>query len=153
MKKSSAGIILVRKSNQLEILLGHLGGPFWVKKEDHAWSIPKGEFEQDKETALQAARREFKEETSLEILELLRPLPPYMKNNKNHFFFLLEKNVDPSGLKSNFFEVEWPPKSGKIVSFPELDRFSWFNLDAARKKIVKGQLPALEMVEVILGMV
>ena len=95
MTKSSAGIILFRRSNQqTEILLGHMGGPFWAKKDEHAWTIPKGEFEQDKETAVEAARREFREETGLEIAGELLTLSPFLKNNKKHYFFLIEQNVE-----------------------------------------------------------
>ena len=152
MAKSSAGIILYRTLNEtIEILLGHMGGPFWIKKDEHAWTVPKGEFEPNEETPTDAARREFREETGLDLLEELQPLSPFLKNNKKHYFFLLKKNVASVGLKSNTFEMEWPPKSGKIASFPELDRFSWFELSEARIKLVKGQLPTIEMIDEILN--
>lgn len=152
MTKSSAGIILIRNlTSDVEILLGHMGGPFWVKKDEHAWTIPKGEFDPEIEIAIEAARREFKEETGLHILDDLRPMDPFLKNNKKHYFFLLEKNVNPEELISNSFDIEWPPKSGKSMSFPELDRFAWFELKKAREKIVKGQLPALDQLNKILS--
>ena len=152
MAKASAGIVLYRTLNEtIEILLGHMGGPFWAKKDEHAWTVPKGEFEPHEETPIDAARREFREETGLDILQELQALPPFLKNNKRHYFFLLKKNVNPADLKSNTFEMEWPPKSGKLVSFPELDRFSWFELYEARVKIVKGQLPVIVMIGEILG--
>ncbi|MBK8503143.1 MAG: NUDIX domain-containing protein [Saprospiraceae bacterium] len=151
MGKSSAGIVLYRTSNEtVEILLGHMGGPFWAKKDEHAWTIPKGEFDPDEESAIDAAKREFKEETGLEILDPLRPMDPFLKNNKKHYFFLLEKNVNPEELKCNSFEMEWPPKSGKLISFPELDRFAWFDLKMSREKIVKGQLAALDQLNKML---
>ena len=147
MPKSSAGILLYQKrAQEITILLGHMGGPFWAKKDQHAWTIPKGEFDPDKESPEAAARREFEEETGLTITEELVPLDPFIKNNKQHFFYILEKNVDPATLKSNSFELEWPPKSGKTLHFPELDRFGWFSLEEAKVKLVKGQLPTLEMI-------
>jgi len=147
MPKSSSGIILYHREDSIyKILLGHMGGPFWSKKDYHAWSIPKGEFDLEHEKPIDAAKREFKEETGIEITESLIPLTPYSKNNKRLYFFLCEKYINPDSLKSNSFELEWPPKSGKMAFFPELDRFGWFTLDEAKIKIVKGQLPALEEV-------
>lgn len=145
MAKSTAGILIYRKSGgKIEILLGHMGGPFWSKRDENAWTIPKGEFEPDQESPIDAARREFKEETGLDIHEPMTGLFPFLKNNKRHYFFMVETEPDPDTFQSNSFEMEWPPKSGKIAIFPELDRFAWFNLELANQKIVKGQLPALE---------
>jgi predicted NUDIX family NTP pyrophosphohydrolase len=145
MAKSTAGILIYRKSaGKIEILLGHMGGPFWSKRDENAWTIPKGEFEPDQESPIDAARREFKEETGMDIHEEMTALFPFLKNNKRHYFFIVEKNPDPDNLQSNTFQMEWPPKSGTIGIFPELDCFAWFDLKIATKKIVKGQLPALE---------
>lgn len=152
MVKSTAGIIIYRKSaGKVEILLGHMGGPFWSKKDENAWTIPKGEFEPDQESPVDAARREFKEETGLAIHEPMSALFPFLKNNKTHYFFILEKEPDPENLRSNTFQMEWPPKSGKMAVFPELDRFAWFDLELATQKIVKGQRPALEQFLKIMG--
>ncbi|NND34440.1 MAG: NUDIX domain-containing protein [Saprospiraceae bacterium] len=145
--KSSAGIILIRREGAtLQILLGHMGGPFWTRKDQHAWTIPKGEFDLDNEIPEDAARREFLEETGMEIREELIALTPFTKNNKRHYFFFLEKNVDPDQLFSNSFELEWPPKSGKLSAFPEIDRFAWFDLSEAEEKLVKGQAPVFKLV-------
>lgn len=145
MKKYSAGILVIRKSaGKTEILLGHMGGPFWAKKEDHAWTIPKGEFDPGRENPIEAARREFLEETGIKITDALTPLDPFSTTNKKHYFFTVIKDLDSSKLISNSFELEWPPKSGKISSFPELDRFAWFDLNTARDKMIKGQIPALD---------
>ena len=153
MKKYSAGIILYReKNNRSELLLGHMGGPFWANKEDHAWTIPKGEFDPETEQAENAALREFEEETGTTISQKLHPVKPFTKNGKTHYFFLAQGDISPETLKSDLFEIEWPPKSGKRAQYPELDRFGWFTLEEARGKLVKGQLPALEMIKEILNL-
>lgn len=147
MPKSSAGIILYQNDGKgIMLLLGHMGGPFWAKKDNQAWTIPKGEFDPEEENPMDAAKREFKEETGVEISETLIPLTPYSKNNKRFYFYLCEKDIDPDILKSNSFELEWPPKSGKIQHFPELDRFAWIHLDEAKIKLVKGQLAVLDQI-------
>lgn len=148
MKKYSAGIILFhRDQDQVKILLGHMGGPFWSRKDEHAWTIPKGEFDPENENPEAAARREFEEETGLTITDELVPINPFTKNNKQHFFYLLGKNVDHATLQSNSFAMEWPPKSGTMQSFPELDRFGWFDLEEAKIKLVKGQFPIIDKIE------
>lgn len=151
MKKYSAGIILFQKEHQVKILLGHMGGPFWSRKDEHAWTIPKGEFDPENESPEAAARREFEEETGLTITEELVPIKSFIKNNKQHFFYLLEKNVDPFTLQSNSFELEWPPKSGKMQLFPELDQFGWFTIEEASVKLVKGQLGVIDEFELRLS--
>jgi predicted NUDIX family NTP pyrophosphohydrolase len=141
MKKKSAGLIMYRFSNgALEILLGHMGGPFWEKKDEAAWSIFKGEFEED-ENPFDAARREFHEETGIEPIGDFIELPMIKQpSGKQIYAWAFEGNCDASTIKSNMFELEWPPRSGIKKSFPEIDRAQWFSVAAARKKIVKGQV-------------
>ena len=151
MAKSSAGILLYRISEQeIEILLGHMGGPYWAKKEDFAWSIPKGEFNLNHENPEAAARREFFEETGYQLDQSLTPLLPITRYGKTLFFYLLELDLDHTQLKSNLFELEWPPKSGIKCSFPELDRFAWCNLQDATMKLVKSQQPVFDQLSKIL---
>ncbi len=146
MTKRSAGILLYRGSLPVpELLLVHPGGPFWAKKDQGAWSIPKGEYE-DGEDKLLAAKREFEEElgiappqgSALDLGEIVQP------SRKTITAFALEGDFDPAKLKSNRFEMEWPPKSGKRQSFPEVDRAEWFASDGARKKILPGQAPFID---------
>ena len=133
----SAGILMVRKKQEWEFLLVHTGGPYWEHKDLHAWSFPKGELDPN-ESAIEAARREWKEETGFEV-----PAPPYIKlpnvhnRTKTVHTYLVKGDVDPSTLVSNTYEQEWPPKSGKICTFPEADRAEWFPAELARKKIHK----------------
>jgi predicted NUDIX family NTP pyrophosphohydrolase len=141
MKKKSAGLLMYRfNSGVLEVLLGHMGGPFWEKKDEAAWSIFKGEFEED-ESPFDAAKREFLEETGIEpignFIELQMIKQP---GGKQVYAWAFEGNCDASAVKSNTFELEWPPRSGIMKSFPEIDRAQWFTVAAARKKIVKGQV-------------
>lgn len=142
--KHSAGIILLRKNGgDLELLLGHMGGPFWARKDNHAWTIPKGEFDIDLELPAQAASREFVEETGMAVTSNLRALPIIKGSGKILHFFTAEGNANPKTLKSNVFELEWPPKSGQMKSFPELDKFHWFTIEEAKQKLVKGQMRVL----------
>ena len=140
MSKKSAGLLLFREaSRHLEILLVHPGGPFWAKKDDGAWSIPKGEFGDDEEP-LAAAKREFEEETGLAPEGEMIPLKPLrQRSGKLVYAWAIERDVDPAGLKSNSFSLEWPPKSGRYREFPEIDRAAWFTIEAAGRKISKGQ--------------
>ena len=140
MSKKSAGILLFRNVNKkLELFLVHPGGPFWAKKDEGAWSIPKGEFD-DNEDALSAARREFREETGLEVSGKFIELSPVkQKSGKTVFAWAVEGNIDPSKIISNQFEMEWPPRSGKMKSFPEIDRAGWFDVNDAMKMINTGQ--------------
>jgi predicted NUDIX family NTP pyrophosphohydrolase len=140
MTKKSAGVLLYRESSgQLEFLLVHPGGPFWSKKDEGAWSIPKGEFDDD-EDPLAAARREFAEETGARPPDEGIPLGPLRQSGgKVVYAFAMRGDFDPISLQSNTFSMEWPPKSGKQQSFPEVDRAAWFPLEIALRKILKGQ--------------
>jgi predicted NUDIX family NTP pyrophosphohydrolase len=140
MAKLSAGILLYRgRGGGLELLLVHPGGPFWAKKDAGAWSIPKGEYAEG-EDPLAAARRELAEETGAEPRGALLPLGDIVqKGGKRVSAWAVEGDFDPARLKSNHFELEWPPRSGRRQSFPEVDRAQWFAPDAARQKILPAQ--------------
>jgi len=151
MPKESAGLLLFRRRDGLEVFLAHPGGPFWARKDEHAWSIPKGELD-DGEDALTAARREFAEETGLSVEGDFRALPPCKPpGGKVVRAFAVEGDADPASVKSNLFELEWPPRSGRRQQFPEVDRAAWFPLATARQKIHKGQLPLLDALERLLA--
>jgi predicted NUDIX family NTP pyrophosphohydrolase len=139
MAKQSAGILLYRrKKDQLEVLLVHPGGPFWAKKDLGAWSIPKGEYEGD--DALAAARREFEEETGYPIGGATLALSPQkQKGGKVVDAWAVEGDLNPEALRSNTFEMEWPPRSGKRQRFPEIDKAGWFAVETALEKINPGQ--------------
>lgn len=141
MPKESAGLLLFRRgAGGPEIFLVHPGGPFWAKKDAHAWSIPKGELAAG-EDALAAARREFAEETGLTVEGTFIALSPCKQpGGKIVHAFAVEGDCDPSAVKSNMFSMEWPPRSGRRREFPEIDRAAWFPLAAARMKIHKGQV-------------
>jgi predicted NUDIX family NTP pyrophosphohydrolase len=144
MAKRSAGIILFRKiRRQVQLLLVHPGGPFWARKEDGWWSIPKGLYD-DSEDPLAAAKRELREETGIiaegKFLELGTFKQP---SGKMIVAWAIESDFDPANLVSNTFLLEWPPKSGKYAEFPEVDRASWFSITEAITKITKGQQPIL----------
>jgi len=142
--KKSAGILLFRRGGDgLEVLLGHPGGPYWARKDEGSWSIPKGEF--DAEDALDAAKREFLEETGSPITGQPIPLSPVkQKGGKTVYAFAVEQDFDPTALVSNTFAMEWPPKSGQIAHHPEIDRAAWFTPDAARTKLFAAQVPLLD---------
>lgn len=144
-KKTSAGILLYRRrENALEVFLVHPGGPFWAKKDLGAWSIPKGEIG-DGEDPLNAARREFTEETSFIVQGPFQPIGELkQKSGKVVMAWAAEGDCDPAQLRSNLFSMEWPPRSGKQAEFPEADRGGWFLLDEAREKIHPGQAEFLE---------
>jgi predicted NUDIX family NTP pyrophosphohydrolase len=148
MAKKSAGILLYRiKKNQPEVLLVHPGGPFWAKKDLGSWSIPKGEYEEG-EDPLDAARREVKEETGLQVKGPFIELAPVkQKGGKLVVAWAAEGDFDPATIKSNEFEMEWPPKSGKRKTFPEVDKAAWFTISEAVEKIVEGQIPLLKELE------
>ncbi len=148
MSKKSAGLIVYREANAtLEVLLVHPGGPFWSNKDDGAWSIPKGEIEEDEE-ALSVALREFKEETGSEISGDFIPLDPLRQpGGKFIYAWTVEGNFDPVKLSSNTFWLEWPPKSGRQKEYPEVDRAAWFSIEAAMKKILKGQQGFLQQLQ------
>lgn len=147
--KQSAGILLYRrlKSNGVEVFLVHPGGPFWAKKDTGAWSIPKGEFEEGEEP-LAAAKREFSEELGIVVPagELYALDPVKQSGGKVVYAWALEGDpgLDPAHITSNTFEIEWPPRSGKMQTFPEVDKAAWFDLSQAQARIVKGQLPFLQ---------
>lgn len=149
MASRSAGLLLYRRVDaappRLQVLLGHMGGPFWTRRDAAAWSIPKGEYADD-ESPLAAARREFVEELGV-------PVPPgdvvelgqvRQSGGKTVTAFALEADLDPAAIVPGSFDLEWPPRSGRTRSFPETDRVAWFDLDAAREKLVKGQVAFLE---------
>jgi predicted NUDIX family NTP pyrophosphohydrolase len=140
MPKRSAGILMYRRGAQgLEVLLVHPGGPFWAKKDLGAWSIPKGEYSEP-DDPLATAVREFAEETGKHLRGEFRPLGEITQpGRKIVTAFALEGDFDAATLKSNTFELEWPPKSGRKANFPEVDRAEWFSLDMAREKILSGQ--------------
>jgi len=140
MSKKSGGILPFRfRDNRLEVMLVHPGGPLWSGKDDAAWSISKGLFEED-ESPLEAAKREFKEETGFEIegdfLDLGRIKQP---SGKIVYAWAVEKDLDEMNIVSNKFSMEWPKRSGIMREFPEIDRAGWFDIESARKKILKGQ--------------
>jgi predicted NUDIX family NTP pyrophosphohydrolase len=147
--KISAGLLLYRFSGErLEVLVAHMGGPFWASKDEGAWSIIKGECNEG-EDAYAAACREFEEETGAPapdgtIIELGEVRQP---SGKRITAWAIESGFDPSRIKSNTFTVEWPPGSGKRQEFPEIDRADWFDAITARLKLVKGQAPFIDLLE------
>ncbi len=144
-RKQSAGILLYRSAGAyIEVFLVHPGGPFWARKDEGAWSIPKGEFT-DGEEPLEAAKREFQEETSFPIEGTFIPLNPVKQpGGKTVYAWAVEGNIDAGAIRSNTFSMEWPKGSAKTKSFPEIDRADWFDLATAKAKILKGQLGLLE---------
>ena len=134
--KKSAGILLYKKVNkELLFLLVHPGGPFWKNKDLGSWSIPKGEFTDDEEP-LNAAIREFEEETGTKVEgEFIELKPVKLKSGKLVYAFACEHDLDVNSIKSNEFEIEWPPKSGRLKSFPEIDKAAWFTAKEALEKI------------------
>jgi len=140
MAKQSAGILLYRKSNdQLQVFLVHPGGPFFRNKDDGSWSIPKGEFLDD-EVPLAAARREFLEETGQSVDGKFIPLEPItQKGGKMVYAWAVEGDINHETIVSNLFELEWPPRSGKKQSFPEIDKAAWFDIETAKAKINAAQ--------------
>jgi predicted NUDIX family NTP pyrophosphohydrolase len=148
MPKRSAGILLFREiSGGLEVLLVHPGGPFWMKKDAGAWSIPKGLIDEG-EDPLAAARREFEEETGGRADGEAIPLEPLRQpGGKIVHAWVVRGDYDPTALKSSAFSMEWPPKSGRRQEFPEVDRAGWFDLAAAREKILAGQRGFLDELE------
>ena len=139
-KNQSAGLLLYRRSKGLEVLLGHPGGPYWKNRDEGAWTIPKGAIN-EAEAPLEAARREFTEETGHsprgKLISLGNARQP---GGKIVHVWAVEDDWDASSLQSNSFEMEWPPRSGRKRSFAELDRAAWFNVVEARRMILKGQV-------------
>ena len=148
-KPKSAGLLLYRvRDGRPEVLIGHMGGPFWAKKDEGAWSVFKGEYD-DSEEPLAAARREFQEETGspppdgpvVDLGEVRQ------SSGKRVTAWAVEGDFDPSTLESNTFTTEWPPRSGRQAEFPEVDRAEWFDLDTARAKLVKAQAAFIDALE------
>ncbi|GGC52704.1 NUDIX domain-containing protein [Chelatococcus reniformis] len=140
----SAGILMYRRDKgDTQVLLVHPGGPFWQRKDIGAWTIPKG-LRASGESAEATARREFAEELGVTVDGPLRPLGSIrQRGGKEVEAFALEGDIDASRLRSNTFEIEWPPRSGERQTFPEIDRACWFTFAAARNKILSGQQPLL----------
>jgi predicted NUDIX family NTP pyrophosphohydrolase len=151
MPKRSAGLIMYRSfEGHLEVFLVHPGGPFWAKKDIGAWSIPKGEFEEG-ENPLVAATREFHEETGFAAQGHFLELGEVKQNGgKVVIAWAFEGNCDPGDLVSNLCTIEWPPRSGRRLEFPEVDRGYWFSISDAKERILKGQKPLLEKLSTIL---
>lgn len=149
MHKQSAGIILFRCKNKIpQVLLVHPGGPFWAKKDVGAWSIPKGEIEENENT-FATAKREATEETGINLEHIdpslfIELTPVKIKSGKTILAWAVEKDFAIHELKSNSFEMEWPPKSGIRKQFPEVDKAVWFSIEEAKIKINQGQIPILE---------
>jgi len=150
MARTSAGLLCYRVlDGELQVLLAHPGGPLWAKKDDGAWTIPKGE-PGPGEDPLDAARREFEEEIGKTIAprSAFVPLAPVRQpGGKIVQAFAVSTDVDPGGLCSNTFTLEWPLRSGRQQTFPEIDRAAWFSLPVARRKILQGQTPLLDELE------
>ena len=145
MNKISAGILMWRRTGgRVEVLLVHPGGPFWRNKDAGAWTIPKGEPAVGEEL-LEAAKREFEEETGFAPSGHFTPLPPVkQKGGKVIHAWAIEGDLDPAQIRSNTFEMEWPPRSGRRAAFPEIDRAGFFSLDQARLKMNSGQVALLD---------
>lgn len=151
--KRSAGIVLYRRSaGGVEVLLGHMGGPFWTRKDAGAWSIPKGEYEPD-EDPVSAARREFQEELGLPVPDgdLVELGEVKQSGGKVVTAWALAGDLDPALVVPGTFEMEWPPRSGTMKAFPEVDRAEWFDLATASEKIVGGQRPLLTRLADLVG--
>jgi predicted NUDIX family NTP pyrophosphohydrolase len=143
-KEISAGLLAFRRNNGLEILLAHPGGPFWAKKDDGVWTIPKGLVETG-DDIVATARREFAEETGLTAEGELTALAPVNQSNgKIVHAFAVEADLDLARFASNEFEIEWPPRSGRRKRFPEVDRIAYFTLPVAKVKILAYQRPLLD---------
>ncbi len=155
MAVTSAGILLYRLAEgEIEVLVAHMGGPFWARKDEAAWSIPKGEFDPAVEGALPAAMREFREElgvaaSAAEYAELGTFV--YASGKRATVFVADGEGFPASGFTFGEFELEWPPRSGRMRSFPEVDRAEWMPLAAARPRLVKGQRPALDRLAELLA--
>lgn len=150
--RQSAGLLVYRlRDGLVEVFLVHPGGPFWKNKDAGAWSIPKGEFDAT-EAPLAAARREFEEETGVAPDGPFHPLPPCrQKGGKTVHAFAVRAEVDADAIRSNTFTMEWPPRSGRMQAFPEVDRAAWFAIEEAALRINAGQGPLLDSLRRVLG--
>lgn len=149
--RQSAGLLLYRIERQsLLVLLVHPGGPFWARKDAGSWTIPKGEPGPD-EDLLEAARREFAEETGCSLTAPAQRLEPVkQKGGKIVYAWAVEGDFDPGTLQSNTFEMEWPPRSGQFRQFPEVDQAAWFTPEEARAKILPAQVPFIDQLVALL---
>ena len=152
MAARSAGILMYRRTQgELQFLLAHPGGRFWQRRDTGAWTIPKGEVDAGEDPE-PAARREFREELGVDVTQALQPLGEIaQKAGKRVIAFALEGEFDPAQLASNTFELEWPPRSGRLATFPEVDRVAWMNMAAARDKILPAQIPLLTRLAAAVG--
>ncbi|KAA0993000.1 NUDIX domain-containing protein [Dyadobacter aurulentus] len=150
MGSQSAGILMYRKAQEVEVLLVHPGGPFFAKKDLGSWSIPKGEYAPG-EDPLTVAKREFLEETGSEITgDFIALTAIRQKGGKEVKAWAVEGNIDAHRIFSNTFEIEWPPRSGRQQTFPEVDKAGWFSLEAARQKMNEKQAAFLDELELLL---
>lgn len=146
MSKTSAGVLLYRRRDSgVEVLIGHMGGPFWARKDDAAWSVPKGEYDPGEEP-FDVARREFEEEvgTPVPADDFLALGEVRQSGGKVLTVWAAEGDLDAAAAHSNTFALEWPPRSGRLQEFPEIDRAAWLSVDEARTKLVRGQVPLLD---------
>jgi predicted NUDIX family NTP pyrophosphohydrolase len=148
----SAGLLMFRRlGGAVEVLLAHPGGPFWSRRDAASWTLPKGEIDEG-EDPLAAARREFQEETGFPSTPPFLPLGELkQKSGKRITAWAFDGDADPLRLVSNPFEMEWPPRSGRMQSFPEIDRVAWFGPEDARTKVLPGQAPFLDALEALLA--
>jgi predicted NUDIX family NTP pyrophosphohydrolase len=146
MTVRSAALLLYRRRTSVEVWIGHMGGPFWARKDEAAWSLPKGIVESDDlGDELSAARREFAEEIGTPAPDAdYVPLGEFRGSGKTIVVFAAESEFDPGTVESNTFELEWPPRSGRMQAFPEIDDAGWFPIDEARLKLTKAQRPILD---------
>jgi predicted NUDIX family NTP pyrophosphohydrolase len=147
--KKSAGLLMFRRTAQgaIEVLLAHPGGPFWKNKDDGAWTLPKGEYAESEE-AVVAAQREFVEETGFAVTPPLAPLGEVVqRSGKRILAWAFAGDCDPAQLRSNTFEIEWPPRSGRLQTHPEIDRVAWFGLDEARRKMNPAQAELIDRLQ------
>jgi len=151
MAVTSAGILLYRLNGGApDVLIAHMGGPYWASKDEGAWSVPKGEYDEESESALDAAKREFREELGIDPPE--GPFAelgtfPYSSGKRVTVFIADGADFELEDLEFGEFELEWPPRSGRTQTFPEVDRVEWVSFDDARKKLVKGQRAAIDRLE------
>lgn len=150
--RTSAGILLFRKTSaRVEYFLVHPGGPFWKNKDNGAWSIPKGEFEEGEEP-LKAAQREFEEETGVALKgDFIELKPVKQKSGKIVYAWACEGDIDNTIIQSNTIKIEWPPRSGRQIEIPEVDKANWFSFETAKEKMIPGQVPLLQELKALLG--